>query len=76
MKLYAKVTSERATKGQGGNKQIVIDLMIENPNRKRMTMLQLNNYDDRFELSIMRGGCSWEVIATEYKTKGEKQKGE
>jgi hypothetical protein len=30
MKLYVTVTSERATKGQGGNEQINIDLYAEN----------------------------------------------
>jgi hypothetical protein len=29
MKLYAKVTSERATKGQGGNERLRIDIMNE-----------------------------------------------
>lgn len=28
MKLYAKVSSERATKGQGGNQFINIDLLV------------------------------------------------
>ena len=28
MKLYAKVTSERATKGQGGNKRLDIQLTV------------------------------------------------
>lgn len=28
MKLYATVTSERASKGQGGNKQLDIDILI------------------------------------------------
>ena len=30
MKLYASVTSERATKGQGGNERLFIDLSNEN----------------------------------------------
>lgn len=30
MKLYATITSERATKGQGGNKQLEIEIMGEN----------------------------------------------
>lgn len=30
MKLYAKVYSDRANKGQGGNKYITIDLFIGN----------------------------------------------
>ncbi len=33
MKLYAKVSSERATKGQGGNERIEIDLLDENERR-------------------------------------------
>ncbi len=28
MKLYAKVTSERASKGQGGNKKLEIDILV------------------------------------------------
>lgn len=34
MKLYATVTSERASKGQGGNREIVIDLTIDPIKRK------------------------------------------
>lgn len=30
MKLYAKTTSERASKGQGGNDYIIIKLTVEN----------------------------------------------
>ena len=33
MKLYAKVSSERATKGRGGNERIEIDLLDENEGR-------------------------------------------
>lgn len=32
MKLYATVTSERATKGQGGNHHIIVNLKDENEN--------------------------------------------
>ena len=32
MKLYATITSERATKGQGGNKYINIDLWVGDKN--------------------------------------------
>jgi len=42
MKLYATVTSERASKGQGGNEYITIDLLIgsrdEQINAGRITM--------------------------------------
>jgi len=36
MKLYARTTSERATKGQGGNKEITIDLLIDPKERKEI----------------------------------------
>ncbi len=31
MKLYATVSSERATKGQGGNEYIIIDINVLDP---------------------------------------------
>tara|TARA_Y100000310_G_C20512902_1_gene729757 strand:- start:80 stop:547 length:468 start_codon:yes stop_codon:yes gene_type:complete len=34
MKLYAKTTSERANKGQGGNKKLEIILTADNPERR------------------------------------------
>jgi hypothetical protein len=72
MKLYATTTSERATKGQGGNKEILIDLKIENPERKRFAMLKLTNYTDSFELAIMQNACDWQVIKKEQKAKKQK----
>lgn len=33
MKLYGTITSERATKGQGGNEYLLIDLLDENQNK-------------------------------------------
>jgi hypothetical protein len=38
MKLYATITSERASKGQGGNKYIDIVLQVEHPNGERQTI--------------------------------------
>lgn len=34
MRLYTTVTSDRASKGQGGNREIVIDLTIDPVKRK------------------------------------------
>lgn len=80
MKLYATITSERASKGQGGNRELLIDLKIENPKnfRKRFAMLKLTNYEDKFELSLAKSACDWEVIHQEDKKqeKGNKQKGD
>lgn len=74
MKLYATVTSERASKGQGGNEYIDIDLMgaegvilgkfvfmVDANDSKKYILVEDNNYhNERLEV----------------KTKGEKQKGE
>lgn len=35
MKLYAKTTSERASKGQGGNEKLVINLMTEKKGERK-----------------------------------------
>lgn len=44
MKLYATTTSERASKGQGGNKQIIIDLQIDPLERMEIGRVTMN-YD-------------------------------
>lgn len=38
MKLYSTITSERATKGQGGNKKIVIELF--NEDREKLVYIE------------------------------------
>ena len=35
MKLYATTTSERASKGQGGNKHLQTDILVEKNDRER-----------------------------------------
>lgn len=76
MKLYATVTSERATKGQGGNKELEIKLYGDNQTHiatvylfpdmehKNEYMLHVRDTDD----SLMFGHL--------LPTKGEKQKGD
>ena len=44
MKLYATITSERASKGQGGNKYLLIELTIENDKGEYADMGQLKLY--------------------------------
>ena len=72
MKLYATTTSERASKGQGGNeyleievknerKEIILELMIENHNG----LLGLSYFLDRTKIASL-GTIS----------KGKRQKGE
>ena len=70
MKMYATVTSERATKGQGGNEYINIDLM------RGSASDSIKCYRLHFTekaLSILKND---KVIFQELVEKGEKQKGE
>ena len=50
MRLYAQVTSERASKGQGGHKHIVINLKAEDQHS--------GSYDDvaRLNMQALTGG--------------------
>ena len=78
MKLYATITSERATKGQGGNKYLIIEIKAERfegiPTRANQYRLSLSAdptsnklYAELLEYS------TGEVMVL---TKGNKQKGE
>ncbi len=86
MKLYAKVSSERATKGQGGNKYIVIDLLCGDVNNQldagtiKMRYIKLdgslNEYDE-VELSYFKTDKGYQVLNTiKIPHKGKSQKGE
>ena len=74
MKLYATVTSERATKGQGGNEFINIELKDEKQN-----VICLIGYIEIaigcYELSVINKKPNNLSIEIE-ETKGEKKKGE
>lgn len=75
MKLYATTTSERASKGQGGNNEIVIDLKIENEGtRERIGMIKLSNYKNEFVLSYSLEACNW--VELKKVEKGKQQKGD
>lgn len=75
MKLYATVTSERASKGQGGE---YLDIEILEENKEVIAQIKVRNY--RFGHSI----TLWHGNKTDVRTfkdvamnkKGEKQKGE
>ena len=51
MKLYGKITSERASKGQGGNKYLIIEIKAEKvegtPTRANIYRLRLDIIDNR-----------------------------
>ena len=48
MKLYAQVTSDRSTKGQGGNEYILIDFTVGTArNPEHIGQVELYLYNDR-----------------------------
>lgn len=72
MKLYATITSERASKGQGGNK--FLNITIQRDAKKRIPTFFVGVYENELVVEDIRTGK--EVFReTEY-LKGEKQKGE
>ena len=78
MKLYATITSERASKGQGGNDFIDVEIIDEN--RERILLVQI------YENPIIYNGIKTYIIQKTpgknlsntgiYTPKGEQQKGE
>jgi hypothetical protein len=76
MKLYATVTSERASKGQGGNNHIVVELTVETEmdSRQHFGTLKLvkvpasKSYCLYLESELLR------ETGFDGKIKGEKQK--
>lgn len=71
MKLYATVTSERASKGQGGNDYLVADFTINKISIGKVGIKIHNRY--AYIISTVKDNTREEVIE---ETKGKKQKGE
>lgn len=83
MKLYATVTSERASKGQGGNKYLNVEILVGD--KRRPTVLAQFTAEHKDDIDGMGAGYAlydhnsrdniyW--VLDEEETKGEKQKGE
>ncbi len=70
MKLYATTTSERASKGQGGNQRLDIQISLEN-NTIQGGVISVRKIDDNYIILYTYQGDQ-KNIAT---IKGEKQKG-
>lgn len=76
MNLYATVTSERATKGQGGNKHVVVDLKVGGAAASRIAAIVSLIYEgkDRNKLILeVEGRRVYEAIIDD---KGKRQTGE
>ena len=75
MKLYATVKSERASKGQGGNKYIDINLLVGSAHEsEHFANVRLNIVNGFYTLWI--DGTVLKIQSTEKEEKGNKQKGE
>jgi len=80
MKLYATTTSERASKGQGGNKRL--DTIITDANRNEIVKILIQiNEDDTIALqywdnTTSRGNKHCFTSNPIMTSKGNKQKGE
>ena len=61
MKLYATITSERATKGQGGNNELVINITVGNKSRREIANIVL-----RTSGGSIRDGIDKDMYALEY----------
>jgi hypothetical protein len=57
MKLYATTTSERASKGQGGNKNLIIDIQAQQlegiPTRQNIFRLSLEVENNQLKAEIL-----------------------
>lgn len=74
MKLYATTTSERATKGQGGNKYIDIDILDGDATTQRK-VAKINIYIENNQTYLKYNDCVGNDIF-ENITKGKRQKGD
>lgn len=79
MKLYATVASERASKGQGGNDRLEIDIFVGSAKESiKIVEGTVRKENDGYTVYIttLGQGESDQCIDTFVREKGEKQKGE
>lgn len=76
MLLYATVTSERASKGQGGNKQLNIDILIDDKVHPRFKLFITRREDDSTDIVLVDMEKPFPNSVYEQTLKGKKQKGD
>ena len=73
MKLYATTTSERATKGQGGNKRLDIQLTVGNIERLEAGVVSMREIEkNKFSIIYWRNGQGQNLAIIEEKAKRQK----
>lgn len=74
MKLYATTTSERASKGQGGNEWLTIDLTVKNDKTSNYDSIgSLKLYYDNNALDYQITFTDGHELVNLLKSKGKKQ---
>lgn len=76
MKLYATVSSERASKGQGGNEYIDIDISGEKREYLARFVLMVNDDETSGKKYLLTRDWACGNGNIEVRNKGERQKGE
>lgn len=75
MKLYATVSSERASKGQGGNKYLEIE--VKNEEAQRIALMHFwPSSDGVAHRMTFQEGLSVDIDYQRFETKGNKKKDE
>lgn len=82
MNLYATTTSERASKGQGGNKELVVNLKIDPERRMEIGNIVMKHEDGIYTVYYypINENCTDQELNSNrillYETKGKRQKGD
>lgn len=74
MKLYATTTSERATKGQGGNKQLNLAIYIDNREKPRYRLHVTKREDESTDVVLVDMERPYPNTVFEDTIKGNKKK--
>ncbi len=81
MNLYATVTSERATKGQGGNDYLDIEVLGDKQQPIARMVIRQGEFEPMLEIIYSKNEFEAPIITREldrpkYQEKGKRQKGE
>lgn len=75
MKLYATTTSERASKGQGGNNRLDTIITDSDKNQVVRILIQIND-DNTATIKYWDNTMNGDGFTSQIKIKGEKKKGD
>lgn len=76
MKLYAKIESDRASKGQGGNKQLNLFIYIDDRDKPRYQLHVTKRDDDSTDVVFIDMEMAFPNTIYDANIKGKQQKGD